>query len=653
MKSIKEMLLGKRRNPLDPHIFHQISLIALLAWIGLGADGLSSSAYGPEEAFLALGQYTHLALYLAIATAATVFIISASYSQLIELFPTGGGGYLVATKLLGPFPGLVTGSALVVDYVLTIAISISSGVDAIFSFLPPALAIYKLYIKAFMVIVLVILNLRGVKESVVILTPIFITFVITHIFLIFYSIFGHLGELPLMLGDTVRETHQAIQTQGFFAMLFILLRAYSLGGGTYTGIEAVSNGMQILREPRVHTAKKTMLYMATSLAFTAGGILVGYLLIRVRPQDGMTLNAVLINMISQNWNWFGIPIGTLFFYITLISEGLLLFVAAQSGFLAGPRVLANMAQDSWVPHRFSHLSDQLVTKNGIWLMGMAAVAVILGSHGSVHILVVLYSINVFLTFTSAQLGMCVHWWKVKDEAEHWKRKLTINGVGMVLTFGILIATITIKFMEGGWVTLAITTSLIGVCLWIRAHYTQMGKYLKRLDKTLMSIPLPPAASSSPLKDAKAPTAVLLVSGYNGLGIHSLLAIIKAFGKHYKNIVFISVGVIDTSKFKGVREVENLKENTVTNLKKYVDLASRLGYYSEYHYTIGVDVMDEIEKICRETVAEYPNSIIYAGKLIFKEENFINRLLHNQAALTIQSRLLYSGIQVVVLPIRAL
>jgi amino acid transporter len=653
MKSIKELLLGKRRNPLDPHVFHQISLIALLAWIGLGADGLSSSSYGPEEAFLALGQYTHLALYLALATAGTIFIISASYSQLIELFPTGGGGYLVATKLLGPIPGLITGSALVVDYILTIAVSISSGVDAIFSFLPAGFLVYKLAIKIIMVFVLVILNLRGVKESVVILTPIFITFVITHILLIFYSIFGHIGELPLMLGDTVRETHQAIQTQGFFAVLFILLRAYSLGGGTYTGIEAVSNGMQILREPRVHTAKKTMLYMATSLAFTAGGILVGYLLMRVYPREGMTLNAVLISMVSQNWHWQGIPIGQLFFYITLLSEGLLLFVAAQSGFLAGPRVLANMAQDSWVPHRFAHLSDQLVTKNGVWLMGLAALMVIIGARGSVHVLVVLYSINVFLTFTSAQLGMCVHWWKVREEAPHWKKKIIVNGIGMGLTLFILIITTVVKFAEGGWVTLVITTSFIGVCLWIKAHYTQMGKYLRQLDNTLMSIPLPALATSAPMKDTKAPTAILLVNGYNGLGIHSLLAIIKAFGKHYQNIVFVSVGVLDTSKFKGVREVEHLKENTVNNLKKYVDMASRLGYYSEYHYSIGVDAIDEIEKICRETVAEFPNSIIYAGKLIFKEENYINRLLHNQVALTIQSRLLYSGIQVVVLPIRAL
>ena len=637
---------------MDPHVFHQISLVAILAWIGLGADGLSSSSYGPEEAFLALGGFTHLSLYLAIATAITVFIISASYSQLIELFPTGGGGYLVATRLLGPYPGLITGGALIVDYVLTIAVSISSGVDAIFSFLPAPFHLYAFYCKLLMVLVLVMLNLRGVKESVIVLTPIFLTFLITHIILIGYVIFSHGNELPVMVSDTVKETGQAIQTQGLFTVLYFLLRAYSLGGGTYTGIEAVSNGMQILREPKVQTAKRTMIYMATSLAVTAGGILLGYLLMGVKPQSGKTLNAVLISLASQHWQWGDIPVGVIYLYITLLSEGLLLFVAAQSGFLAGPRVLANMAHDSWVPRRFSQLSDRLVTQNGVILMGMAALAVIFFSRGLVHFLVVLYSINVFLTFTSAQMGMCVHWWKVRKENPQWKQKMLLNGVGMVLTLGILIATIIIKFSDGGWVTIVITSSFIVLCVWIRTHYIKMGKMLRRLDNSLMSIPFPPTASSTPLKDNKAPTAVLMVNGYNGLGIHSLLALIKGFKQHYKNIIFISVGVLDTNQFKGTMEVENLKKSTEENMKKYVDLASRLGYYSEYHYSIGVDAIDEIESLCKSTAKLYPNAIFFAGKLIFKEENFINRLLHNQAALSIQSRLLYSGIQVVILPIRA-
>ena len=166
LERLRSLILGGRKNIFDPRIHHQLALIAFFAWVGLGSDGLSSSSYGPEEAFLTLGTHTHLALYLTVATVLTVFLISASYTQIIELFPTGGGGYLVATKLLGSTAGVVSGGALVVDYVLTIAISVASGVDALFSFLPLTLAPLKVPCEILMVGGLTALNLRGVKESV-------------------------------------------------------------------------------------------------------------------------------------------------------------------------------------------------------------------------------------------------------------------------------------------------------------------------------------------------------------------------------------------------------------------------------------------------------------------------------------------------------
>ena len=273
---LKELLLGKAKDPLDPKVFHQISLVAFLAWVGLGADGLSSSAYGPEEAFLALGEHFYLALPLAILTAVTVFVISASYSQIIELFPTGGGGYLVATKLLGPKAGLVSGSALVIDYMLTITISIASSADALFSFLPVTLQPYKIFAEVLFIFGLIFLNLRGVRESVMFLLPIFLLFVVMHVVAITLGVIPHFGDMPDLVSTSYRETAGDVQGLGLLATLAILLHAYSLGGGTYTGIEAVSNGLQILREPRVETGKKTMLYMATSLAFTASGILLCY-----------------------------------------------------------------------------------------------------------------------------------------------------------------------------------------------------------------------------------------------------------------------------------------------------------------------------------------------------------------------------------------
>src|SRR3989454_2710743 len=238
---LRDLLIGGPKNLLDPRIHHTLALVAFFAWVGLGSDGLSSSCYGPQAAFLELDQHRHLALYLVVATVATVFLISASYTQIIELFPSGGGGYLVGTKLLGQVPGIISGCALVVDYVLTIAISIAAGVEAIFSFLPRELAALKLPAELAIVTGLTSLNLRGVRESVAVLTPIFVAFLLTHVGLIAEGILVHSGNLPGLVGDTVRDTHQAAAELGLAGVAVIFLRAFALGGGTYTGIEAVSN----------------------------------------------------------------------------------------------------------------------------------------------------------------------------------------------------------------------------------------------------------------------------------------------------------------------------------------------------------------------------------------------------------------------------
>ena len=300
MQWLKSILIGRARNLSDERLFHKISLVAVLAWVGLGADGLSSSCYGPEETFKALGAHAALAPFIALACMATIAIICASYSQIIELFPTGGGGYLVASKLLSPTLGLVSGCALLVDYVLTIAISIASGADALFSLLPPVWLPWKLPVALAGTALLALLNLRGVKESVLLWVPVFFVFIGTHGFGILYAVTTHLGVLPQIAANTATDVGATHAQLGWLGMFLLLLRAYSMGAGTYTGIEAVSNGLPILREPRAVTGKRTMLYMGASLALTVGGLLLAYLLFRVAPQDGKTLNAVLFAKLSAS-----------------------------------------------------------------------------------------------------------------------------------------------------------------------------------------------------------------------------------------------------------------------------------------------------------------------------------------------------------------
>lgn len=583
--------------------------------------------------------------------AVTVFVISVSYSQIIEQFPTGGG-YLVATKLLGRYSGLVAGCALLVDYVLTITISIASGADAIFSFLPLTYHPYKQWIAVLAIGLLIVLNLRGIKESVVVLVPIFFAFLLTHVIMILYGIVARLDTAPTVIAASYQESQTGLHDLGVVGMALILLRAYSLGGGTYTGIEAVSNGLQILREPRVETGKRTMIYMATSLAFTSSGLLLAYLLAGVQDEAGKTLNASLIESLVQGWDIGGVAFGSLFFLVAMISEGAILFVAAQTGFLGGPQILANMALDSWVPRRFYQLSERLVTQDGILLMGGAALAILIYTHGNVHLLVVFYSINVFLTFSLSQLGMCRHWWTVREREPTWWKHLLINGSGLLLTSGILIATVILKFRAGGWMTVVLTSAVIGLCLYIRRHYREAEKALRHLDEILLELPLPNDPPPVPSRDTNAPTAVFFVNGYNGLGIHSVLGVPRLFGSHFKNFVFVGVGVIDSSRFKGKEEIENLRHQTEESLQKYVTFVKQQGYYAEYWYALGTDAVEELEQLAHEVGKRFPRSVFFAGKLVFEQERFWHRVLHNQAAFTLRRRLQFAGRQMVVLPVRA-
>ena len=208
------------------------------------------------------------------------------------------------------------------------------------------------------------------------------------------------------------------------------------------------------------------------------GLALGYLLYGVGPEPGKTLNAILFERATQGW---GTNYAVVLIFVALISEATLLFVAAQTGFLDGPRVLANMSLDRWFPTRFSALSDRLVIQKGILIMGGLSLVIMILARGSVRFLVVLYSINVFITFALSQLGMVRHWWTARFDVRGWHRKLLINGIGLVLTASILVLMIVFKFFEGGWITLLITGALVVLAILIKRHYHNVWLLLRRLD----------------------------------------------------------------------------------------------------------------------------------------------------------------------------
>lgn len=655
-KKIREIILGKPLDPMQRDTRHSMALVAFLAWVGLGADGLSSSAYGPEEAFRALGAHTHLGLYLAVATAVTVFVIALAYNQVIELFPTGGGGYRVASQLVGPYLGLVSGCALILDYVLTIAISIASGVDALASFLPLGFQPYKLWAEAFFIGLLIVMNLRGLKEAIRILLPIFLGFVATHLVLIVYGIVTHAAHLPQLVPQTVGETRELAAGIGWAGVAGMLMLAYSQGGGTYTGLEAVSNNVNLLAEPRVRTGKLTMYTMALSLAITAGGIILLYLLWDARPVAGETLNASTFRRIIASMGLGGEMLNHVLLAVVLAFEAGLLFVAANTGFLGGPSVLSNMAADSWVPHQFRYLSTRLVTQNGILMMGLAALAILFWTRGRVTLLVVLYSISVFLTFAISLFGLCLYWWrqrkntgKMRDDVR-WVRRFLLSLSGFVICAAILAVLLVERFAHGGWVAAVIIAAIAALCIYIRNHYRETKRALNAVDEVFAHQPFGPVTEAVE-PDPEARTAVFIVGNSRGGGLHALLWVLRMFPGNFRNFLFVNARTVDAHAYGGEGTMERMRADAVATLEYFVDFCQSHGMASASYIGFGTDAVEEVTRMCEQISTEYPNSIFFTSKLIFVSDNWFTRLLHNQAALAIQQRLHLEGLQMVILPMK--
>jgi amino acid transporter len=638
-KKIEELFFGKAKDPNDPSVHHGIRLVAFLAWVGLGADGLSSACYGPEATFKALGEHSHLAPYLALAIVITVSVLSAAYSSTIAAFPSGGGGYTVASATLGRHAGMICGCALVIDYVLTVAISVAAGADALFSlpFIPDAWREWKFAAVVAGVAFLMILNFRGVKDSVIMLLPIFMLFLLTHAVLILLAVFKPTGAPVVSAPSTTAGL-------GTWVTFGLLLKAYSHGAGTYTGIEAISNSLSILREPRVQTARRAMLYMAVSLSLVAGGLLMGYLHMTVSSVEGKTFNAVLAERV------FGSSAaGQITVAVTLFAEATLLVCAAQAGFIDGPRVLASMAVDSWVPRRFSRLSDRLVVSNGIFLIGAGGLAAILVTRGNVDLLVIIYSFSVFVTFLLSQTGMVKYWFTHTTEKGYLRGAVSI--LAALLSATILAALFKAEGARYAAYALGAILALSTFCVLVKNHYQNVLKRLQRLNPIVQAAEADPYHRDAKPWDKSAPTAVFLVSGYNGAGLHTVMGVMRIFPDYFKQMVFISVGQVDFDRFKGQDEVEHLKKTVEEALQKYKALAEKWGFAAEYRVGMGVDLIDELEDLSVQCGKEFTRAVYFAGDLVFTLPSIFTRLLHARTGEELQRRFRERGLPLIVMPIR--
>jgi hypothetical protein len=405
----------------------------------------------------------------------------------------------------------------------------------------------------------------------------------------------------------------------------------------------------MLKEPRVRTGKWTMFLMALSLSVTAAGIILLYLLWDVQPSaTGETLNAVVFGSIIANLG-FDSHTSHLLLVVVLVFEGALLFVAANTGFLGGPAVLANMAVDRWVPNQFSALSSRLVTRNGILLMGAAALAILVWTRGYVSLLVVLYTVNVFITFALSLLGLTRFWWKQRRDVPEARNRFLLAAFALLITLSILAVIVVERFLQGGIVTLFITSTVVCIGLLIRRHYSRVREMAHALERSVRW-KWQDLQGEPPAIDPVQPTAVFLVSANRGIGLHTVERVEALFPDHFRNFVFVSVGTVDSESFGSEQSLRTLQYETRAALDGLVNYAQVHGKGACWFDAYGADRLAELEKLALTVRETFPHSVFFTNRLVFEKERWWNRLLHSETPLAMQRLLNAHGVELVILPV---
>jgi amino acid transporter len=456
---LKTLLIG---TPLPTAELGEKRLNKIRALAAFSPDALSSIAYANQEIYLglAIAGSTGLSLAWPIGLAITglLVIVAISYYQTIQGYPSGGGSYVVARENLGTLPGLVTAAALLIDYLLTAAVSLTAGVEAIASAIP-ALWPYRVEIALVLLFVIAVANLRGVRESGTLMA------VPVYVFLFTYIPMLGIGLVRLLIdGPTPLETVAPAPITG--VTLFLILHTFSTGCTALTGIEAISNGVPAFKPPESKNAGRTLIIMAILMGtlFVGSIGLTQYLGIIAGERETI-LSALARYLLG----------GGPFYLLIQVATMLILAVAANTSFAGFPRLAAILARDGFLPRQLSSLGDRLVFANGIVLLAIATGVLIILFGGDSHLLIPLFAVGVFLAFTFSQAGMVLHWWR--ERRPGWFLKAVLNGMGALATGITLIVIGVSKFREGAWITVVVIPALVFSFLQVRSHYQSVGHQL--------------------------------------------------------------------------------------------------------------------------------------------------------------------------------
>ncbi|PLR86458.1 APC family permease [Bacillus sp. V33-4] len=470
ISSIKRLLIGR---PLKSTELGEQKLNKTKALAILSSDALSSVAYGPEQILIVLVTVGAAAFWYSIPIAVGVLILLTalilSYRQIIFAYPHGGGAYVVSKKNLGVNPGLIAGGSLLVDYILTVAVSVSAGTDAITSAFP-SLYSYNVSIAIVFVIFITILNLRGVTESASVLAyPVYL-------FVLALFILIGVGIYKIVTGQVSPDLHTPIGAPVAGISLFILLRAFASGSSALTGVEAISNAIPNFKDPAPNNAAKTLIAMGVLLALLFSGIVYLAYYYGVAPSGEVTVvSQIAEETFGRNFMYFFIQ-GT---------TALILILAANTGYSAFPLLAVNLAKDKFIPRMFTIRGDRLGYSNGIIILGLFSIILIIAFKGQTEHLIPLYAVGVFIPFTLSQTGMMVKW--LREKPQGWIAKFVINSTGAVISFTVTIMFFLTKFSQV-WPVLIFIPVIVYVFHRIRNHYEAVGDQL-RLTTCEPSVPI--------------------------------------------------------------------------------------------------------------------------------------------------------------------
>jgi len=452
-KTLKKFILGP---PLASAEIHEQRLTKKVALAVFSSDALSSVAYASEEILLVLVTAgmaaVQLSLPIAIAIGVLLLIVVSSYRQTIMAYPQGGGAYIVVKDNLGTYPGLVAGASLLTDYILTVSVSVSSGVAAITSAFPP-LYPYRIVICIFFIGLITLANLRGIKESGAIFA------VPTYLFIVSFTVLIGIGFYKYFFGPAVMIPEAHYPPASHALTYFFILRAFASGCTALTGVEAISDGVPAFKKPESRNAVVTLLWMCVILLVMFLGITELARFYHVLPKEHETVVSQIARVVFHEGP---------FYYLIQAATAMILILAANTSFMDFPRLASWLARDGFMPRQLSSMGDRLAFSNGIILLGVSSSLLVVLFAANTHHLIPLYAVGVFISFTLSQTAMVRRWIKLKSKG--WARKATVNGIGAATCFITLMVIASTKFIHGAWMVIIFIPMLIAWFLSVHGHY---------------------------------------------------------------------------------------------------------------------------------------------------------------------------------------